>query len=323
MLVTVIGASGSLGQVLVPMLFEQWGVDRVRVMSRGEHAQIEMAETTKYPSKVDFFVGDVRDVKRVKLATKGADFVFNLAAVKSVDKAEYNPNEAVLTNIEGAKNVIEACLENNVVQAVFTSSDKATAPLNLYGATKLAAEKLWIQSNSYAGATGTRFHAVRYGNVLGSNGSVIQKWKRAFEANQPLAMTVKEMTRYWMSRRQAAQFVMNSFEWGHRGEVFIPKMKAATMEELKTAFLEYMQNPSHPVKEVGIRPGEKMHESLLSEHELFTVTDIKEAWAMWPHHPTFPINRHGRSILKYDGFDSLSAPRYSPEELQTLIAESA
>lgn len=302
--VLVIGGTGTLGQVLVPKLLEQF--DRVRVMSRGEHAQMEMDERLSNPN-IDYFIGDVRDRDRVWYAANGVDAVFNLAAIKSVDKAEYNPNEAIATNILGAQNVVDACIKRSISKAIFTSTDKAVEPLNIYGASKLCAEKLFIDSNAYSGKNGPRFSAVRYGNVLGSQGSVIQKWKKGNHK-----ITASSMTRFWITKDKAANFVLQSFNLMERGEIFIPKMKSSTMGELATA---YDKNTSFEV--IGLRPGEKLHEALWGYQETPQITDIQCAYVSWPVNPKFPIRKYGSPVLEH--LTSENAPRFTETELQEML----
>lgn len=315
MIVLVTGGTGTLGQVLVPMLFDMLNPTRVRVLSRGEHKQSEMEEHLR-DLPIDYFVGDVRDKDRIWYATKGVDMVFHLAAVKSVDKAEYNPNEAIETNITGTQNVVDACIKHGVHRAIFTSTDKAAEPLNVYGATKLTAERLFIQSNSYSGENGCQFGAVRYGNVLGSNGSVIQKWNTCIKEGQKPKLTNPDMTRFWITRKQAAEFVLWSMKSFSRGEVRIPKMKACTMGELYRAFC-YSREIDLKPNIVGVRQGEKMAEKLFGDEEVPLVTDVTSCWVRWPNKPQYPVQVYGSQVK--EPVSSSTVTKFKSEELITMI----
>lgn len=292
--ILVTGGTGTLGKTLVPMLFNSFDVDRVRVLSRDEHKQTQM-DAILNDNRIDYFIGDVRDKDRVWYASKGCCGVFHLAAVKSVDKAEYNPNEAIDTNITGTRNVVDACIKHDIPRAIITSTDKAVEPLNVYGATKLVAEKLFIQSNSYSGKSGPMFGAVRYGNVLGSNGSVIQKWDRVIRSGGDPIMTDPTMTRYWISKEEAAKFVIQSYENMGRGQVRIPKMQSCFMAELYDAFCKATGFEKKYIT-LGLRPGEKMHERLIGAEEIGMVTDIGECWVKWPSKPMYPVVKHGAQV---------------------------
>lgn len=327
MIAVLIGGTGTLGKQVLPLLLSNPQIERVRILSRGEHIQVHWWEAmdASTRARVDFFVGDCRDRERMIKATKHAQVVFHLAAMKSVDKAEYDPWEAVQTNIMGTKNVMEACLENGVEKAIFTSTDKAVAPLNIYGASKLVAEKLWIQGN--IGRHRTRFSVCRYGNVLGSQGSVLSKWKKAYEAKMPICITHEEMTRFFLLPKQAAEFVVTSVQQMTGGEVFVPKMKSTTLMNLARAFVELQGAALNPddVNWMGIRPGEKMHECLISPDEVGLVTDDQSRFIRWPEKNLFPVQRRGLSIqfvpesLAQFGYTSFVAERFSMEELKELI----
>lgn len=313
--ILVTGGTGTLGQVLVPELLNHIDVDRIRVLSRDEHKQTVMQ--AKYPKlPIDYFVGDVRDRERMWYATRGVDVVFHLAAVKSVDKAEYNPNEAIATNITGTQNVVDACIRNNVKKAIITSTDKAVEPLNVYGATKLTAESVFVQSNSYSGVNGTVFGAVRYGNVLGSNGSVIQKWAHAVEVGDKPLMTDAGMTRFWISQIEAARFVIKSCLEMGRGEVRIPKMKACFMSELYDAFCS-VNRYAGKYDVVGLRPGEKRDERLFGAEEVRLVTDCGDVWIKWPTKPCYPIQKMGEPVKK--ALSSRDALTLKKSELEEMI----
>lgn len=319
MIVLIIGGTGTLGKNVLPLLFQNPQVERVRILSRGEHTQMQMAEEIPdyFKARTDFFVGDCRDRERVIHASKHCDLVFHFAAMKSVDKAEYDPWESVQTNIIGTKNVIEACIQNQVEKAVFTSTDKAVAPLNIYGASKLVAEKLFIQAN--IGRNRTRFSVMRYGNVFGSQGSVVAKWKTRIDSNKPLQITHEEMTRFFILPEMAAEFVVDRAYEAKGGEVFIPKMKSCTMINLARTFGEsvgYKVDLAN-VEWLGIRPGEKMHEVLISQDEVDLTTDCGNFYIRWPNKNLFPVLKRGEPVKK--GFTSYDAERFSKEELLELV----
>lgn len=302
---------------MLPLLLSNPQIERVRILSRGEHLQTEMQESLQ-DSRVDFFVGDCRDFERVKKAMQDCEVVFHFAAMKSVDKAEYDPWEAVRTNIEGTKNVINACLETKVGKAIFTSTDKAVAPLNIYGATKLVAEKLFIQSN--IGRHRTRFSVCRYGNVFGSQGSVVPKWKKALAEKKPLKITHQEMTRFFLLPPEAASFVVECTKEMEGGEVFVPKMKSTTMVDLAMNFLRLEGRSEIRLDDfewLGLRPGEKMHECLIASDEVSLVTDTHSKFIRWPEMNLFPTLKRGKKVTK--AFTSYDAERFTTAELERLI----
>lgn len=319
MIVIIFGGTGTLAKNVIPILLENPQIERLRILSRGEHAQTEMQGKMDAATRqrVDFFIGDIRDLDRVIRASEGCQLVFHFAAMKSIDHAEYNPWESVLSNIIGTKNVIEACLKNEVEKAVFTSTDKAVQPLNIYGASKLVAEKLFIQAN--IGRHRTRFCAARYGNVLGSHGSVLEKWRGRTLLGQSLQLTHEEMTRFFLLPQQAAQFVVSRLYESEGGEVFVPKMKSTTMVNLYRAFGRYMGKELDLAQAewIGVRPGEKMHEVLISEDEISLVTDCGDFFIRWPNQNLFPVLRKGNPITK--AFTSYTSERFSEKELEELI----
>lgn len=306
--VALIGGTGTLAHAMLPKLLSNSQVDRVRILSRGEHRQIEMA--AKFAGKpIDYCLGDVRDKDRVLRFLDGITHCYHLAAFKSIELAEYNCMEAIKTNIIGTANVIEACIENKVEKAMFTSTDKACAPINIYGGTKMVAERLFIQGN--IGAHRTKFGTVRYGNVFGSNGSVIQKWKRGQKI-----ITDMTMTRFFFSQDEAADFVIRGMREMHGGETFIPKMKSCFVGELyKDAFGE------EPIENRGIRPGEKIHEDMISRHEMPLVTELDWCYVRWPSHDLYPTHKVGSPMTKFtDGLSSNYVQTFDDEERKALWA---
>ena len=310
--VLLIGGAGTLGSHLIPILLKSPYVSRIRVLSRGEHRQ-KLLQDRLNSDRVDFFLGDIRDKDRVRRATQDCESVFNFAAIKSIDRAEYDPEETIKTNIHGTLNVISCCRKEGVKRAVFTSTDKAVAPVNLYGGTKLVAEKLFIQGN--IGSHPCRFSCMRYGNVLSSQGSVIEHWNRQSDNLEQLTLTDPDMTRFFISPTQAAQFIYD--RWGEMqgGEIFIPKMKATTTFNLMKEFF-----PTNEFHVTGKRPGEKDHERLISEDEKEYVTDCGAYWVRWPSHPLFPFSRHGDIPQEGEqAYQSQHAPLFKDNELKEMF----
>lgn len=276
--VLITGGTGSFGTAFTDYLLKHYQPKAIRIFSRDEFKQYQMQQ--KFSDKrLRFLLGDVRDKDRLVRAMDGADVVIHAAALKHIPAAEYNPFEPVKTNILGTQNVIEACLDTGVKQAILISSDKAAHPVNLYGATKLCAERLFIQGNVYGGGRKTRFSAVRYGNVLGSRGSVVPLFKEQ-EAGGVLTITHPDMTRFWITLSQASKFVANSMRRMRGGEMFIPKLPSIKIVELAKAMA-----PKAKIKIVGVRPGEKLHEELITEEESVRVKEYKDYYVIEPEWP--------------------------------------
>jgi UDP-N-acetylglucosamine 4,6-dehydratase len=292
--ILVTGGTGSLGQKLISTLFEKFIPKKVIVYSRDEFKQSEMRKTHDYDD-LRYFIGDVRDKDRLKLAMKGVDVVIHAAALKQVPALEYNPMEAVKTNILGTQNVIEACLDRNVDKAIFISTDKAVNPINLYGATKMAAEKLWNAANSYAV---TKFSSVRYGNVIGSRGSVIPLFQSIEGDTVPV--TDPKMTRFWITLEQAVELIIRCYRGQNVGGVYIPLIKSMDMESL-------VQCLGKKVDVIGIRPGEKMHETLAPEGEEVFIVDFEKEFSYI-------------AIVTDGGYNSNTCSRLTKEEMLCLIA---
>lgn len=275
-IVLITGGTGSFGKKLTRILLDEYHPSKIIVFSRDELKQHEMRASGYDAPNLRYFIGDVRDQDRLKRAFEGVDIVIHAAALKQVPACEYNPMEAIKTNILGSSNVIDAALDAGVERVVALSTDKAVNPVNLYGATKLAAEKLFIQSNSYAGGRKTRFSCVRYGNVVGSRGSVVPVFLRQRE-NGELTVTDDRMTRFWISLEQGVRFVIRCAEQMHGGEVFVPKIPSMSIMELAKAIA-----PEAKVNVVGIRPGEKLHEVLISEDEARTTIELEDMYVVQP-----------------------------------------
>lgn len=268
--ILITGGTGSLGKKLTRKILATSRPKKIIIFSRDELKQSEMMLSFTDPC-LRFFIGDVRDRERLYRAFEGVDYVIHAAALKQVPAAEYNPFECIKTNILGAQNVIDVCVDKGVKKVVALSTDKAANPINLYGATKLCSDKLFIAGNSYAGSKNTRFSVVRYGNVVGSRGSVIPLFLK-LRSTGVLPVTDERMTRFWITLDQGAELVMNSFAKMKGGEIFVPKIPSATMPDVARAVA-----PECKIKVIGIRPGEKLHETLISEDD-------------------------GRLTLEYDGY---------------------
>jgi UDP-N-acetylglucosamine 4,6-dehydratase len=253
--ILITGGTGSFGHKWVRNLLNISEPRRLVIYSRDELKQYEMQQKFDQPA-MRYFIGDVRDGERLRTAMKGIDFVIHAAALKQVPAAEYNPMECIKTNIHGAENVIQAALEENVEKVIALSTDKAAQPINLYGATKLASDKLFIAANNMAGGHRTTFSVVRYGNVVGSRGSIVPLYDRLLaEGIDHLPITDPRMTRFWISLQQGVDFVLKSFERMSGGEIFIPMIPSVRITDLAKAMA-----PNVPTKMIGIRPGEKLHE---------------------------------------------------------------
>ena len=257
--VLITGGTGSLGKALINYLMENTKVRRIAVYSRDELKQHNLRNEIGEDERLRWFIGDIRDLERLKRALHGVDFVIHAAALKQVDTGEYNPMEFIKTNVLGSQNVIDASIEAGVKKVVALSTDKASSPINLYGATKLTADKLFVAANNYSQGYGTTFAVVRYGNVMGSRGSVIPFWKSLAESGQPLPITDLRMTRFWISIAQAVQFVMDSLEVMCGGELYVPRIPSMRIVDLASAVA-----PKAKLEEVGMRPGEKLHEEMIS-----------------------------------------------------------
>jgi UDP-N-acetylglucosamine 4,6-dehydratase len=275
-IVLVTGGTGSFGKKFVEIMLEEYQPAKLIVFSRDELKQHEMRVQGLDHPNLRYFIGDVRDQLRLRRAMNGVDIVIHAAALKQVPACEYNPMEAIKTNILGSSNVIEAALDAGVKKVLALSTDKAVNPVNLYGATKLAAEKLFVQSNSYAAGSATRFSCVRYGNVVGSRGSVIPIFIQQ-RNNGKLTVTDERMTRFWLTLEQGVRFVIHCTEEMHGGEVFIPKIPSTRIIDLARAIA-----PDAELEVIGIRPGEKLHEVLLHEEEARSTVELRDMFVVQP-----------------------------------------
>ena len=277
--ILITGGTGSFGKRFIQLVLESYKPKKLIVFSRDELKQFEMQQKwngPEYPC-LRYFLGDVRDKDRLMRALSGVDYVVHAAALKQVPAAEYNPQECIKTNVIGAMNIIDAALHCGVKKIVSLSTDKACNPINLYGATKLCSDKLFVAANVYGGFDGTRFSVVRYGNVIGSRGSVIPFFKERVRTGV-LPITDPRMTRFWITLSQSADFVLNCLNSGRGGEIFVPKIPSIKISDLARAI-----GPECTQKTIGIRPGEKIHEMLISEDESRNTVEFEESFVIQPH----------------------------------------
>jgi UDP-N-acetylglucosamine 4,6-dehydratase len=316
--VLITGGTGSLGKQLTKRIIKQWpGIKRLVIFSRDEQKQFTMAQ--QYPEDkykaIRYFIGDVRDKERLKRAMEGIDVVIHAAAMKHVPIAEYNPDEAVKTNIHGAQNVIDACLANNVKKVVALSTDKAAAPINLYGATKLASDKLFIAANNIKGSKDIVFSVVRYGNVMGSNGSVIPFFMDK-RKDGVLPITDNNMTRFNISLDGGVDMVFHAIEHAWGGEIFVPKIPSYKILDVANAIC-----PDCEKKEIGIRPGEKLHEEMITSSDSFFTYDLGKYYAILPSKPQFKLDNfihHFKAKKVKQGFSYNSGTNEEWETVESM-----
>jgi len=275
--ILITGGTGSFGHKFIPMTLEKYKPEKIIVFSRDEMKQWEMAKLFDGDRRMRFFIGDVRDKDRLYRALDGVDFVVHAAATKIVPTAEYNPFECVKTNINGAMNLIDACLDQGVERVVALSTDKASSPINLYGATKLASDKLFVAGNSYSGANATRFAVVRYGNVMGSRGSVIPFFMSIRDKGM-LPITDERMTRFMISLEQGVELVWHAFEDMEGGEIYVKKIPS-----MKVTDLARVVAPEAKLEMVGIRPGEKLHEQMIGAEDSHFTYEYDEHFKILPN----------------------------------------
>lgn len=296
-------------------MLEQYQPKKLIIFSRDELKQHEMRVAGYDAPNLRYFIGDVRDADRLRRAMKGVDLVVHAAALKQVPACEYNPMEAIMTNVNGAKNVIDAAIDTGVKRVVALSTDKAVNPVNLYGATKLCAEKLFVQSNAYGGADGTRFACVRYGNVVGSRGSVIPVFLDQ-RKNGKITITDPRMTRFWITLEQGVRLVIRAAETMLGGEVYIPKIPSMNIMDLAKAIA-----PECEIAYTGIRSGEKLHEQLISEDEARQTVELPDVYIVEPAHPWWSGRDHteGKRLPDQFRYSSETNPEWlSIEQLQVM-----
>lgn len=320
--ILITGGTGSFGHTFVPMTIARYKPKRLVILSRDEMKQWEMAKLYKDDPRVRFFIGDVRDKDRLNRALDGIDYVVHAAATKIVPTAEYNPFECVKTNIIGAMNLIDACIDHDVNRVVALSTDKASSPINLYGATKLASDKLFVAGNSYSGAHGTRFSVVRYGNVMGSRGSVIPFFMSIRDQGE-LPITDERMTRFMISLEQGVELVWHAFDDMVGGEIYVKKIPSMKVTDLARVIA-----PQAAHKIIGIRPGEKLHEQMIGAEDSYHTYEYPEHYKILP-----AINgwcdsperiKDGRKVPEGFTYASDSNPEWmSPEALQQWLTDNA
>lgn len=316
--ILVTGGTGSFGHTFVPMTLEKYNPKKIIIYSRDEMKQWEMAKKFQGDERIRFFIGDVRDKDRLYRALDGVDYVVHAAATKIVPTAEYNPFECVKTNVNGAMNLIDACIDKGVKRVVALSTDKASSPVNLYGATKLASDKLFVAGNSYAGGHQTRFAVVRYGNVMGSRGSVIPFFM-SIRDKGVLPITDARMTRFMISLEQGVELVWHAFDDMEGGEVYVKKIPSMKVTELAKVIA-----PQARLDYVGIRPGEKLHEQMIGEEDSFHTYEYPEHFKILPaiHNWDRDKNRikDGRKVEEGFSYTSNNNPDWmSLGELQAWI----
>ena len=316
--ILVTGGTGSFGKNFVGRVLET-EVKKVIVFSRDELKQYEMAQEFTDP-RIRFFIGDVRDKDRLFRAFDGVDIVVHAAALKHVGVCEYNPFEAIKTNILGAQNIIETAIDRGVEKVIALSTDKAANPVNLYGATKLASDKLFVAANSYSGSKKTRFAVVRYGNVVGSRGSVVPFFNKVKETGR-IPITDERMTRFWITLDQGVQFVIDNLARMKGGEIFIPKIPSMKVTDLATAIA-----PDCKMEIVGIRPGEKLHETMITEDDARHTLDYGSYYVIQPEFPWWDATGAKGGTILPNGFSYVSNTNnkwLTVEELRLLVSDKS
>lgn len=317
--ILITGGTGTFGQKFVRYVLDNFSPSRIIILSRDEYKQYEMSRCFSDATNIRFFIGDVRDKDRLMRACYGVDFLIHAAASKQVVAAEYNPFEAIKTNVMGAQNVIEASIENGVQKVIALSTDKAANPINLYGATKLASDKLFVAGNSYSGGRSTRFAVVRYGNVLGSRGSVLPLFLEQ-KAKGVLTITDGNMTRFWITIDKAIELVMKGFDKMAGGEIFVPKIPSMSMLDFAKTLA-----PDAKINIVGIRPGEKMHEVMIPSDDSRHSLEYEDHYRIIPEflgwHPN-PNDEQGRALPEGFSYSSENNPqKMDPAYLLQIAAE--
>ncbi|MFB9235848.1 UDP-N-acetylglucosamine 4,6-dehydratase (inverting) [Plantactinospora siamensis] len=316
--ILVTGATGSFGRAFLRYALAELDPQRIVVFSRDELKQYEVRQQFGNDPRLRFFLGDIRDRNRLIRAMHGIDHVVHAAALKQVDTAEYNPSEFVNTNIEGSQNVIDAAIESGVQKVVALSTDKASSPINLYGATKLVADKLFIAGNHYAAHHPTRFAVVRYGNVMGSRGSVVPLFRQLNAAGESLPITDKRMTRFWITLDQAVRFVVESFERMQGGELYVPRIPSMRILDLVEAVA-----PDAATHEIGMRPGEKLHEEMISADDSRRTLRYPDRYVVQPVVASWGYETPSGGEQVLDGFTYRSDTNdlwLSVEEMRAILA---
>lgn len=321
--VLITGGTGSFGKMFIKTILTKYrDLKRIVVFSRDELKQFEMQHTPPFNDKrIRYFIGDVRDKERLLRAFENIDIVIHAAALKQVPASEYNPFEAIKTNVNGAQNVIEAAIDRNVKKVVALSTDKACGPINLYGATKLCSDKLFIAGNAYVGSRNTKFSVVRYGNVAGSRGSVIPFFKKLIESNaKELPITDMRMTRFLLKIEEAVEMVFIALDTMVGGELFVKKIPSMKVIDLAKAMA-----PNLPVKVIGVRPGEKIHEMMISSDDARNTIEFDKYYIVQPNFEWWDpgsLHKEGKKVLKdFEYHSGNNAQWYTIKQLQKLILE--
>lgn len=294
--VLVTGGTGSFGKKFIEIMLKDYHPKRLVIFSRDELKQHEMRAAGLEHSSLRYFLGDVRDQSRLERAFAGVTIVVHAAALKQVPACEYNPFEAVQTNVIGGRNVIDAAINQGVQRTLALSTDKAVNPINIYGATKLCAEKMFVQANAYAGAQDTRFSCARYGNVVASRGSVIPVFQQQKRTGR-ITLTDPRMTRFWLTLEQGVRFVITCIEQMHGGEIFVPKIPSMRLLDLAESIA-----PGCEIETIGIRPGEKLHEVLVSEDESRNTVEMDDRYVIQPSHSWWRRENWGAGKPLPEGF---------------------
>lgn len=325
--ILVTGGTGSFGRAFIRHILDHYKPKKLIIFSRDELKQFEMQHefpVDRYP-ELRYFLGDVRDLERLKQAVAGVDYIVHSAALKQVPAAEYNPFECIKTNINGAENVIQAAIYNRVKRVMALSTDKAASPINLYGATKLASDKLFVSANSMSGEAKTRFSVVRYGNVIGSRGSVIPFFlKCRAEGRKALPITDARMTRFWLTLHQGVEFVVRCFERMQGGEIFVPKIPSMKVVDVAKAI-----HPECDIQVTGIRPGEKLHEALVSSGDSHHTMEFDDYYVIQPAFPWWDKNafvdaHRGKPVSDFFEYSSDKNSRWlTAEALLKLVSSTS
>lgn len=316
--VLITGGTGSFGKMFLKIMLQDFHPKKLVIFSRDELKQHEMRIRGFDDPTLRYFIGDVRDVSRLRRAMRDVDIVIHAAALKQVPACEYNPQEAVLTNVIGARNVIEAALDADVERVLALSTDKAVNPVNLYGATKLVAEKLFVQANSYSGTKPTRFACARYGNVVGSRGSVIPLFLEQRKTGT-ITITDRRMTRFWIDLTQVVGFIISCIEKSYGGEVFVPKIPSMNIMDLAKAVA-----PDCKISFIGIRPGEKLHECLIGEDESSHAIELNNMFIIKPLHSWWNSGNwpDGKKLPEGFRYSSNTNPnKLSIEQMKKLVSQ--
>jgi len=321
--ILITGGTGSLGTALVERLLSL-DVEQIRIFSRNELKQVE-ADSKFSDSRLRFLIGDIRELDRLIRATEDVDFVFHAAALKHVDKIEYNPFEAIKTNVNGSQNVIDACLHNNVKKAICIGTDKAVSPLNTYGATKLLTEKLFVSAMHYSNPKKhpTNFIAVRYGNVFGSSGSVIPRFIQQIQSKQKITITDPNMTRFSITMDEALDLILNAMELGKGSEIFVPKLKSYSIQTVRDTLFELLDNTGEEI--IGIRPGEKIHEVLINKDEIRKTWELDNQYIIPNAYSTAEQIQSSydniKKVTDLELYSSEHAKRMEKDELKNIISK--